>query len=274
MRGVFVVGFMLFGLLPVIGCNSGEKNSKKDPVIVFRDSDGRTLTLEDLKGVSETIRYEILGEVIVPAEAETLHQRARAAGSRGEYPEAIVLFTKASELAPQWPYPIYDRAYTHLLMLDFTAARTDYQKTVELAPRGYFTAITALDVLTREQKGEFPPGAYWAYMALERQPDPMEKLAMVRNLVDRLPRLAPGWKELAELADNDAERTAAIEKGLMAEPDPETKGILLINKALVLDRLGQHEKAVEILGRLALDPQSTYGTEHLAKATLARIAKP
>ena len=73
--------------------------------------------------------------------------------------------------------------------------------------------------------------------------------------------------------DADAEKLAAIEKGLAAKPDGETKGILLINKALINYRLGDHEGAVRLLGELALDPASTYATEHLAKVTLARIAE-
>ena len=274
MRVRLVIVIFLLGLILSSGCNSGEKNSKEVPVIIFQDADGRTLTLEDIKGVSGTFQYEVVGAEGVPAEAKALHQRAREAGARGEYQSAIDLLTKASELAPQWPYPIYDRAYTHLLMHDYEAARIDYQKTVELAPRGFFTAITALDVLTREQKGEFPQGIYLAYLSLEWQSDPVKKLAMVRNLVDRYPQFAPGWKELANLLESDPDRLAAIESGLAAEPDAETRGMLLINKALILDRQGHHDEAVKILGQLALDPKSTVGTEQLAKATLVIITKP
>ncbi len=231
MRVKLVIVIFLLGLILSSGCNSGEKSSKEVPVIIFQDADGRTLTLEDIKGVSGTFRYEVVGAEGVPTEAKALHQRAREAGARGEYQSAIDLLTKASELAPQWPYPIYDRAYTYLLMQNYEAARADYQKTVELAPRGFFTAITALDVLTREQNGEFPPGIYLAYLSLEWQSDPVKKLAMVRNLVDRYPQFAPGWKELAYLLESDPDRLAAIENGLAAEPDAETRGMLLINKA-------------------------------------------
>ena len=176
-------------------------------------------------------------------------------------------------MLPQWPYPVYDKAYTHLLMKDFDAARADYQKTVALAPRGFFTAITAADILTREQTGQFPPGTYLEYLALEWVEGRANKIDMVRRLVNRLPRFAPGWKELASFADQDPERLAAIEKGLAAEPDAETRGMLETTRALVLNRQGDHDGAVRLLGELALDPQSTYGTEQLAKATLAVVAK-
>jgi hypothetical protein len=57
------------------------------------------------------------------------------------------------------------------------------------------------------------------------------------------------------------------------DPDPETKGVLLINRAIILHRQGDRESAVTILGELALDPQSTLGTEMLAKSTLASFVR-
>jgi hypothetical protein len=74
-------------------------------------------------------------------------------------------------------------------------------------------------------------------------------------------------------ADTDAGKLAAIEQGLAANPDGEMIGILLINKALIMDRSGDHEGAIRLLGELALDPASTHATEHLAKVTLANVAK-
>ena len=47
--------------------------------------------------------------------------------------------------------------------------------------------------------------------------------------------------------------------------------ILLLNKALALNRQGKKNEAVAMLGTLALDPQSTLGTETLAKFTLLQI---
>jgi tetratricopeptide (TPR) repeat protein len=242
-------------------------------VIVFRSADGRTLTLEEMQGATGTFRYELPGGARVAADARTLHERAREAGGRGEFAEAIALLTRACELAPQWPYPVYDRAYTYLLMRDFDAARMDYERTVALAPRGYFTAITALDVLTREDQGEFPTGTYLAYLSLEWVDDPARKIDIVRQMVSRLPRLAPAWMELAALTDQDPERLSAIESGLAVEPDAETKGILQINKALILNQRGEHDEAVRLLGELVLDPRSTHATEELAKVALAGIAR-
>ncbi len=96
----------------------------------------------------------------------------------------------------------------------------------------------------------------------------------MRQLVKSVPQFAPAWKELASiLPDGDPNLLATIEKGLAADPDAETKGILQINKALVLNGQGNHESAIRLLGELALDPKSTYATEQMAKVSLAMLAK-
>jgi tetratricopeptide (TPR) repeat protein len=242
-------------------------------VVILRAADGRTLTMTDLQGLTGTFQYEILGSSNVPVEAESLHRQARQAGGAGDFKKAIGLLERASSLAPAWPYPVYDMAFTYLLMKDAENARKHYRKTVELAPRGFFTALTALDALDREAKGDLPAGTYLAYLSLEWMDNPGQKADVVRQLVKRVPGFAPAWKEQAMRANADAEELDAIEKGLAVNPDGETKGILLINKALIMDRGGDHEAAVRLLGELALDPASTYATEHLAKVTLANIAK-
>ncbi len=241
-------------------------------MVIFRGADDRILTMDDLRGATGVFRWELVGKTDVPAEAELLHEQGRQAGGAGDYRKALTLFQRASNLAPLWPYPAYDTAYTFLLMEETDNARKYYRKTVDLAPRGFFTAITALDTLEREQKGDLPIGTYLAYLSLEWMDEPGEKAKLVRKMVTRFPRFAPAWKDFAKTLDTDAEQLAAIERGLAANPDPETKGMLLINKALVLNSEGDHSGAIKLLGELALDPESTYGTEHLAKATLAMVA--
>jgi tetratricopeptide (TPR) repeat protein len=244
-----------------------------DNTVVYRSADGRTLTLADLTRKDGTYGYEIRGNFEVPATAKKLHEEARQAGSAGDYKKALSLLERASALAPTWPYPVYDMAFTYLLMRDTENARKYYRKTLELSPRGFFTAITALDALDREEKNELPRGTYLTYVSLEWIGDPSEKADAVRKMVKEVPAFAPAWKELAWLSDSESDKFNAIEKGLAANPDGETKGILLINKALIQNQKGDNAAAVRLLGELALDPSSTYATEHMAKATLAQVAK-
>lgn len=81
--------------------------------------------------------------------------------------------------------------------------------------------------------------------------------------------LTPAWKDLAALLDDDADRLRAIEQGLAGRPDPQTLGLLLVDKALILANNGNRDEAISILGTLAVSPDSTLAAEHHAKATLA-----
>ena len=257
------------GLLLIV---SGGCSPKPDSRVVFRSDDGRELTAADLAEATGTFEYEIVSANDIPVKANELHQRARQFGAVGEYEQAVDLLSQAQSLAPEWPYPTYDLAFTYLLMQDFAKAREYYERTVELSPRGFFTALTALDTLNREATGELPEGTYAAYMSLEWIDDPAQKANTVKALVERLPQFAPAWKEYALQCDDPSEKLDAIEKGLAASPDAETEGILLINKALTLSQQGDNQAAKVILGNLALDPNATFANEHLAKQTLAMVA--
>ena len=241
--------------------------------VAFRDGAGKAVSLSDLEGTAGTYRYEVTGGDAVPPEAEELHERARQAGSQGDYPQAIHLLKEAAEKAPRWPYPLYDMAFSYLLMKDLDNAVEHYRRTLELSPRGFFTAMTALDTLEREQRGELPEGLYLAYMSLEQLQDRSRRASVARQIADKVPGFAPAWKEVAIAAEGDAERLTAIQKGLASNPDPETKGLLEINEALVLHARGEADVALRLLRALALDPASTLATEHLAKAALAMLER-
>ena len=47
----------------------------------------------------------------------------------------------------------------------------------------------------------------------------------------------------------------------------------MVNKALILNRQDKKNEAIEILGQLALDNNSTLASEKLAKQTLSFILK-
>jgi hypothetical protein len=185
----------------------------------------------------------------------------------------LELLAQAAREAPKWPYPVYDAAFTHLLEGDAEKAEESYAAVDRMAPRGFFTAKTALDCLRREKAGDLAPGTYKLYVMLEWEKDKARKKSILEQMVKRSPKFPAAWKELALLQDDDTAKLEMIETGLSHGPDGETRGILLINKALVLNKEGKRDEAVRILGELALDPGSTLATEHLAKATLASFVK-
>jgi hypothetical protein len=239
--------------------------------LVFQDAAGRVLTTLDLEGFTGEVDWEIRGGDPVPPAATRLHEEARTAGSHGDFDRALRLLDQAHALAPRWPYPVYDAAFTCLLQGDQETAESFYAEVDRMAPRGFFTCKTTLDGLRRERTGEFPEGFCRAFVTLESLDDPPRKRAILEGMVARCPAFAPAWKELAALLEDPADQLRAIEAGLSGNPDGETRGVLLINKALILHQRCEQEIAVAILGELALDPASTLATETLAKAALAQI---
>lgn len=239
--------------------------------IVFRDADGHTLTEQDMARATGTFDWSVVGDVHATARARELHEMGREEGQRGNYSRALGLFKQASEAAPLWPYPVYDAAFTHLLRGDTAEAEHLYRRVDQMAPRGFFTAKTAVDCLRRERAGDLKPGTYQAYVSLEWVEDREQKRTILEQVVKAYPRFPAAWKELAVLRPDDVVKLDAIERGLSENPDGETKGVLLINKAIILDRQGQRDAATRILGDLALDPQSTLATESLARFTLRNM---
>jgi hypothetical protein len=180
------------------------------------------------------------------------------------------LLHQARDLAPRWPYPVYDAAFTYLLFGETGMAEELYERVDQLAPRGFFTCKASLDTLRRERGGELFPGFARAYATTEWMAPP-EKKALLARIVDKFPGFALAWKDLSMLLDDDTSRLHAIEQGLRGRPDAETLGVLLINRAGILARRGDRDSAIAILGELALSPDSTLATERLAKATLAAL---
>lgn len=200
--------------------------------------------------------------------AAALHQEARQHGGRGEYDLSIEKLLKANELAPEWAYPVYDLGFTYLLKQDFETALKYYEMTDQMEPKGFFTAKTALWSLKKELAGEFPKGLYLGYMRVEWMQSDEEKVQYAKAIVEKIPNYAPAWKEIAGKSNNHAERLQAIEKGLNANPDAETEGMLLINKALIFDVNGETNKAKSILSQLMNNKSVTTSNFELAKLVL------
>ena len=267
-----VRGVLVFAAIGLSACGREQPVQEKasGPRLIFRDAAGRELTTDDIEVASGTVRWEVVGAGSIPAEASRLHTQAREAGERGDLPQALSLLAQARRLAPDWAYPVYDTAFTYLLQGDSAKAEALYAEVDRMEPRGFFTAKTSLDCLRRERTGVLFPGFCKAFASLESMDD-KAKATLLEGIVEKYPSFPPAWKELSTLRADEDPRLQAITRGLEHEPDPETKGVLLINRALILHRRGDHNGAIQILGELALDPGSTLSTEMLAKATLAEV---
>jgi len=251
---------------------SNAQNENTDNII-FKDKKGNQISLDDLKGSTGTYNWQIMEDKNISNEAQQLHQEARQHGGNGEYDLSIKKLKKANKLAPDWAYPIYDLAFTYLLQQDFSNALKYYQMTDEMEPRGFFTAKTAHWSLKKEKEGKFNEGLYLAFMQIEWMNSEEEKLEFAKTIVDKFPEYAPAWKVIASKSSNNEERLVAAEKGLNADPDEETKGMPLINKALVKDVQEKTEEAKKILGELIVNEETTLANIEMAKLVLLSIVE-
>lgn len=239
---------------------------------IFKDSSGHVINEADLVNINGQVNYELLGKKTISPDAAALHQEARAFGQAGKYDLSIAKLEQAMVLEPEWAYPVYDLAYAYLLKGDFPNALKYYKQTNALSPQGFFTVKTALYTLEGEEKGIFPKGMYLGYLQIEWADTDAKKLEIAQAITEKIPDFAPAWKEFAILQTNSAAKEKAIEQGLSKNPDADTKGILLINKAILLNDQGKKEAAVQLLGNLIFSPDTTVGNIALAKFTLKSIA--
>lgn len=261
-------------LLVLISCQNNSKESKpKEDVIVFKDKLGNTISKKELSNITGQVNYKIMNNQDIDLNAKKLHNEARQLGQTGKYDLSIAKLEQAMKIQPKWAYPTYDLAYTYLLKGDLDNALKFYKKTDELEPKGFFTTKTALYTLEGEKSRKFPKGLYAAYMQIEWTDDSNKKFEIAKTITEKFPDFAPAWKELAMLINDKTEKLKAIEQGLSKNPDAETKGILEINKAVLINQNGKNEEARQILGNLIFSPDATTSNIELAKFTLKSITQ-
>jgi hypothetical protein len=73
--------------------------------------------------------------------------------------------------------------------------------------------------------------------------------------------------------DNKAEKFNAIEQGLLKNPDADTKGILEINKAILLDQNGKKGRSQKPFRTSYFSSDATTANIELAKFTLNSITE-
>ena len=203
----------------------------------------------------------------VPDEATRLHEEGRRLGAAGKHAAALAMFDRAALLAPAWPYPPYDKAFTLLLMGKDADALAAYQEVDALAPRGFFTSKTAVWALQAEARTRFPKGTYASFLKLDWLPASAARTA-VDAFARGLPAWAPIYTKLAKHADTPEHALALLDTGLALDCDVETRGMLALNRALVLRHLGKDADADAALRELLALPGVTQAAEVFAAQLL------
>ena len=241
----------------------------------LRSADGQRVIDGSLAG-SAPFYCDTQGEGCpVPRASVTYHARGREARHAGEYERAIDLLTAAAVIAPQWAYPFYDRASTHLMADAAASALNDYRHSLQLAGRDFLQAATAVHTLQRERDGELPEGTWRAFVALQHNPDNsgLARRDALRRFVTQVPKFAPAWLLHSQLEPSPTRRLATLEQGFAATPDSETAGMLKVHKALALS-LAEPELAQRVLTQLEGDEKATHSTRDLARVLSMLVAPP
>ncbi len=229
--------------------------------------DGRELRLSDLHDtLPEASSW---GEV--SSQANRAYEEGMRLGQSGDLAGAMERFDEAIERAPHWPAPWYQKAFCLVLQHQGAAALALYRKVDELEPGGYFTAKHAIHVLEREVAGVYLEGIYLYFLSHEWKSGPEERAQVMRDIVQRAPDFAAAWQKLAGQETDPARRLALLEKGLACDPDDETRGMLLLNKAAVLEQQGEEEAAVAILIGILMDGWAPNSARSFAKVMLRRV---
>jgi tetratricopeptide (TPR) repeat protein len=196
----------------------------------------------------------------VPERAMQLHAEGRKHGEVGAFAEALRSFQQARELAPTWPLPLYDEGLTYLYMKDDARALEVYTQLDALAPQGVSDSKRLLDSLRREKDGRVPAGTLREFLEVMRLKDLPEIRRRLEALTQKAPAFVPAWDERARLSSEqpeEAERLLA--KALSLEPDPGTRAGLLVYKAILQRRKGEHAAARKQLEALRDDPSTPPG---------------
>ncbi len=101
------------------------------------------------------------------------------------------------------------------------------------------------------------------YLSLEWA-DPAKKRAVVEQLITNVPSFTPAWKEKAWLTEDAEEQKAIVAKALALDADPETRGMLLLNKAAIYHKTDKKQEALQMVNDLATNASSTLSTKTLA----------
>lgn len=140
-------------------------------ILIFKDKKGNIISEAEFVKGDDNYDFEFCGSFEHNPEADKLHQMGRMNGQTGNFDEAIKCFKQAHEIQPEWPYPIYDMAFSYCYKGEFDTALKLFKQVDRLVPKGYFDSKEAIYSLEGEKTGIFPTGIFMYYMQLKLYPD-------------------------------------------------------------------------------------------------------
>ncbi len=224
---------------------------------------------QTIEQLLKKIQKKLYNKSGIPEKAIENYYKGRLQGEKGEYTLALDWFKQALKIAPNWSYPLYDMAYVLLFLGERQKAYNLYIQVDKMHPRGFYAVKTAIHTLEREIKAELPGDTYKFFLTIKQEIDIDKKDDLLDYLLDRCTNFAPAWLEKYKTVNSQNEQLFCLSKGISYDSDAETKGLMLINQAVVFLNSNRKTEAYNILSELVFDKNLTLQNEHLAKALLA-----
>ena len=134
--------------------------------------------------VRDGLKLTVIGLSIGMLAAAGLIERGVGQTQAGDLTAALRSYDRAVEHRPAWPYPYYQRAWTHFLLGDSAAALEDYRACAKRTPV-FFTVQRELRCLESVAAGDLDLDVYRAFCAVRDRVRDAARARPLRFLCDK-----------------------------------------------------------------------------------------
>jgi tetratricopeptide (TPR) repeat protein len=193
-------------------------------------------------------------------------ERGMSAGGAGDLRAACEHFQKATEAAPEEPYPHYELGYTLFLLGRYEDALGVLKRTNELSP-GFFLVQTEIYLCEGVLSGQLDDRTLSLLRQLQQlsdtgRPQSPDAVSLSQEVIEAAPDCALGHYYLGKaLFEADRERSeSALQRAIDLSPDDTTAIDALLNLGFHREASGDLESArkmwTDVLTRYQGNPHS------------------
>jgi len=230
-----------------------------------KDFEGARPMVDEAIALADDSEFgDALGKVLIERGVELLES--------ARIPDAVAAFDQVTRLRPKWPFPLYQRAWAHLLRGDNGSALDDFRACAALSPV-FFTVQREIRSLEDVAAGRLSIAVYRRFNAARTKlaSDPLSVEHAAARMVATFPDFAPGHllRGEARLRLGDVEGAlASVESALQCDPDSDTASNAIFLAWSIARQRGDTTRENEARERL-----TTAYREHPAAQLMQRSAE-
>jgi len=196
---------------------------------VFTDSNDKPTDSFDPDGM----KWFYIDNIQMSKKVKRLYKEGIEDSVNGRYEESISKLIACITEQTNIPTLYYDLAYTYVLFNKPQEALEIYEKLDEITPTGYALTKTYIHMLKKEIKGELAPGFTLFYTRIEDMDKTVEKVSILKDLIEAYEYYPPLVKEYLE-SNTESDYVSLVNNALVNDIDSDTKYFLLNYLALRL----------------------------------------